>query len=144
MPGFWYASHIDAPVKVYKIWPDPEAEKLLKKALSIDDASAGAHTELGSVYMRYTEYDLAVSELERALELNPNDWRTYRLMAPVMLYSGRTDEALKWYQTAMRYDPGLSPGMLMNMGIAYFLKSRYEEAIDLAGKESCQVAEFFR
>jgi adenylate cyclase len=106
-----------------------QAEKLLKKALSIDDSDAGAHTELGYVYMRYMEYDLAVSELERAIELNPNDWRTYRIMAPVMLYSGRTDEALKWYHTAMRYDPDISPGMLMNMGIGYFLKDRYGESI---------------
>jgi len=107
-----------------------QAEKLLKKALSIDDANAGARIELGYIYMRYTEYDLAIGELERALELNPNDWRTYRLMAPVMLYSGRIDEALDWYHTAMRYDPDLSPGELMNVGLAYFLQGQYEKAIN--------------
>ena len=112
------------PDKAYQ-----QAETLLKKALSIDDTNTGAHTELGYVYMRHTKYDLAISELERAIELNPNDWRTYRLMAPVMLYSGRTDEALKWYHAALRYDPALSPGMLMNMGIAYFLKEQNDEAI---------------
>ena len=116
----------------YTEFPDKavrQAEKLLKKALSIDELSVGAHTELGYVYMRYSEYDLAISELERAIELNPNDWRTYRLMAPVMLYSGRTDEALKWYHTAMRYDKVNSPGMLMNIGIAHFLKDQYDESV---------------
>jgi len=129
----------------YTEFPDKaiqQAEKLLKKALSIDDSSAGVHTELGYLYMRYAEYDLAISELERAIELNPNDWRTYRLMAPVMLYSGRTDEALKWYHTAMRYDPDISPGMLMNMGIAYFLKDQYEEAINWLKKSRAKWPDF--
>ena len=129
----------------YTEFPDKavrQAEKLLKKALSIDDSSAGAHTELGYVYMRYAEYELAISELERAIELNPNDWRTYRLMAPVMLYSGRTDEALKWYHTAMRYDPDISAGMLMNMGIAYFLKDQYEEAVKWLKKSRAKWPDF--
>lgn len=129
----------------YTEFPDKaiqQAEKLLKKALSIDESSAGAHTELGYVYMRYAEYDLAISELERAIELNPNDWRTYRIMAPVMLYSGRTDEALKWYHTAMRYDTDISPGMLMNMGIAYFLKDQPEEAVSWLQKSRAKWPDF--
>lgn len=119
-----------------------QAEKLLKKALSIDGSSAGAHTELGYVYMRYAEYELAISELERAIELNPNDWRTYRIMAPVLLYSGRTDEALKWYHRAMRYDKDISAGMLMNMGIAYFLKDQYEEAVKWLKKSRAKWPDF--
>jgi len=129
----------------YTEFPDKavrQAEKLLKKALSIDDSSAGAHTELGYVYMRYAEYELAISELERAIELNPNDWRTYRLMAPVMLYSGKTDEALKWYHTAMRYDPDISAGMLMNMGIAYFLKNQYDESVNWLKKGRARWPDF--
>jgi adenylate cyclase len=51
-------------------------------------------------------------------------------MAPVMLYSGKTDEALEWYHTAMRYDPDITPGMLMNMGIAYLLKGQYDESVN--------------
>jgi adenylate cyclase len=129
----------------YTEFPDKavrQAEKLLKKALSIDELSVGAHTELGYVYMRYSEYDLAISELERAIELNPNDWRTYRLMAPVMLYSGRTDEALKWYHTAMLYDTDNSPGMLMNIGIAHFLKGQYDESVKWLKKSRARWPDF--
>ena len=129
----------------YTEFPDKasqQAEKLLKKALSIDDYNDSAHAELGYVYMRNSDYDLAINELERAIELNPNDWRTYRLMAPVLLYSGRTDDALKWYHTAMRYDPGLTPGMLMNIGIIYFLKGQYDEALNWLKKGHARWPDF--
>jgi adenylate cyclase len=129
----------------YTEFPDKaiqQAEKLLKKALSIDDSNTGAHTELGYVYMRYTEYDLAISELEQALELNPNDWRIFRIMAPVMLYSGRIDEALEWYHNSMRYDPDTSAGMLMNMGIAYLLKEQYDESVNWLKKSRAKWPNF--
>jgi adenylate cyclase len=129
--------YTEFPDKAFQI-----AEELLKKALSIDDSSAAAHATLGYVYMRKGEYDLAIGELQRAVELNPNDWRTYRSMAPVMLYSGRTEEALEWYYTAMHHDPAVTPGMFMNIAIAYFLKGQYDDAIDWLKKSRAKWPNF--
>lgn len=106
-----------------------EAYKYTRKALDIEPSNALAHTTVGYIYMRAGEYDLAISELQRAIELNPNDWRSYRRLGAIMLYSGKTDEALKWCETSMRYDPYVSPGMLMNVGIGNYLKGDYDEAL---------------
>ena len=101
-----------------------------KKALEIDPSNAQAHTAMGYIYMRAGEYDLAVGELQRAIELNPNDWRSHRWLGAVALYSGRTDEALQWYETSMRYDPYISSGLLMNVGIGNYLKGDYDTAMN--------------
>jgi len=111
-----------------------QAEELFEKAIMLDESNAFARAQLGYLYMRKGEYDLAISEMKRSIELNPNDWRTYRLLAPVLLYSGKPDEALHWYHTSLKYDPYTSPGLFMNMGIANFFKDNYEEALNWLNK----------
>ncbi len=43
-----------------------------QKALSIGEPDALTYALLGSVYLRLEKYDLAISELQRAIDLNPN------------------------------------------------------------------------
>lgn len=50
---------------------DTEAEKLLRKAVQVDDTFAKAHYELGSLYARQSKNDLAQKHLLRFLELEP-------------------------------------------------------------------------
>ena len=106
-----------------------EALDLAKKAVQLDDSNAGAHGELGYIYMRFGEYDLAESELQKAIDLNPNDYISYRHMGAVMLYSGRPDGALEWYKKHFEFDPDISAGGYMNVGIAHYLKGDDEQAI---------------
>ena len=106
-----------------------EALKTAKKADQLDGSNASAHAELGYIYMRFGEYDIAKRELQKAIDLNPNDWISYRHMGAVMLYAGDPDAALKWYKKVREYDPYLSPGVYMNMGIAHYLKGNDDRAI---------------
>ena len=106
-----------------------EALKAAKKADQLDGSNASAHAELGYIYMRFGEYDIAKRELQKAIELNPNDWISYRHMGAVLLYSGNPDSALDWYEKVREYDPYLSPGVYMNIGIAHYLKDDNEQAI---------------
>jgi adenylate cyclase len=106
-----------------------EALDLAKKAVQLDDSNAGAHGELGYIYMRFGEYDLAESELQKAIDLNPNDRINYRHMGAVMLYSGQPAESLEWYTKVLKFDPYLSPGVYMNIGIAHYLKGDEDKAI---------------
>jgi adenylate cyclase len=110
------------------------AHDLSKKALNIEESSALAHSALGSIYLRRTQYDLAMSELERAIELNPNDTHSQRQLGSVMLYSGRKDEAIYWLESALRLNPHLSLGAFMLLGQAYYLSDRYQDAITILKK----------
>ena len=122
----WYVNygHTEFPNVVLQ-----EALDLAKKAVQLDDSDASAHAELGYIYMRFGEYDLAKSELQKAIDLNPNDYVSYRYMGAVLLYSGHPDEALEWLKKHFEFDPDISPGSYMNIGIAYYLKDDTDKAI---------------
>lgn len=107
-----------------------EALKAAKKAIQLDSSNASAHAELGYIYMRLGEYDVAKHELQTATDLNPNDWISYRYIGAVLLYSGDPDAALKWYEQATKYDPYQSPGVYMNVGIAHYLKGDDDKALE--------------
>jgi len=107
-----------------------EALDLAKKAVQLDESNASAHGQLGYIYMRFGEYDLAKSELQKAIDLNPNDYVSYRYMGAVLLYSGLTDESLAWYEKHFEFDPDISPGSYMNVGIAHYLNGDDDKAID--------------
>ncbi len=106
-----------------------EALDLAQKAVQLDDSNAGAHSQLGYIYMRFGEYDLAASELQKAIDLNPNDYISYRHMGAVQLYSGHPDGALEWYKKHFDYDPDISPGGYMNVGIAHYLNGDIDQAL---------------
>jgi adenylate cyclase len=106
-----------------------QAHDLAQKALSIDESHAGAHSLLGNVYIFRGQHELAISELQRAIELNPNDALSRRFLGMVMLWSSRPDDAIQAYETALRYDPRTSPGSHMFLGLGYYLKGRYDAAI---------------
>lgn len=50
-----------------------QAQELAQKALSLDKFNSAAHRLLGSVYRKRMQLELAINELEHAIELNPND-----------------------------------------------------------------------
>ncbi|MFQ5924349.1 MAG: adenylate/guanylate cyclase domain-containing protein, partial [Anaerolineales bacterium] len=105
-----------------------QAHDLAQKALSLDESNAAAHALLGDVYSRWEQYDLAILELEWAIELNPNDWKSYVVRGRVLLWSSRPDEAIRSLETASRFNPNMKTG-LVALGLAYYLKGRYDESI---------------
>jgi len=104
-------------------------EELALKALSIDRSNSDAHALLGLVYTFKEQYDLAINKLNRAIELNPNDARSLANRGQVLLWAGRTDEAILSLETAHLFDPNLAYGNFMFLGIGYYLKGEYAKAI---------------
>jgi adenylate cyclase len=129
----------------WTMFPDKSLQRthdLAKKALSMEESNALAHSALGSIYLRRRQYDLAMSELQRAIELNPNDTHSQRQLGSVMLYSGRMDEAIYWIESAFRLNPKLSLGAFMLLGQAYYLSGRYEDAIMILKKGLAKKPDF--
>ena len=104
-----------------------QAHDLAQKAVSLEASNARAHALLGQVYLNWKLYDLATTELARAIELNPNDADIYASHGTVMLWSSRPDEAIVSFETAQRFDPNMNPPW--KLGLAYYLQGRYDDAI---------------
>ncbi len=102
---------------------------LAQKALSIDDESASAHRLLGTAFYKWQKYDLATTEFNRALALNPNDADTFDALGALRLYEGQPDAAIKAVETALRFNPNLGPSGLIHLGLAYYLLGEYGKAI---------------
>ncbi|HEV8714791.1 MAG TPA: tetratricopeptide repeat protein [Candidatus Binatia bacterium] len=114
--------------------PDPQtlqrAFELEQKALALDDALPRAHFIVSWVYMVQAKYEPAVAEAERALALDPNDAESYVALANVFnVFGEKTTEAIALIEKAIRLNPRYPFWYPYQLGWAYSLTGRYEEAI---------------
>jgi len=113
---------------------DPEAalqraENLGQKAVAIDPTSAGAHVLLGRAYIPYADYDRALDEMRRAIELNTSDPDAYAGLATALLWAGDVDASVKAFEMAGRFQPNLTMTDSFTFGLAYLLAGRNADAI---------------
>ena len=103
---------------------------LALKALASDDAGSQvrAHGLLGRVYTIQGKYEQALSEVNRALELNGSDSSAYASRGSVLLWQGRVDEAISSLETAQRFDPQLRAGNNYDLAFAYYMAGRYRDS----------------
>jgi TolB-like protein/Tfp pilus assembly protein PilF len=106
-----------------------QAEALALKALAIDPATTRAYNVLAQIQLYRKHYDLALAQVDRALEINPSDAESYRDRGAYLVFAGRAAEGLTWLESALRFDPadGFAAARLC---MAYYLLGRYDEAID--------------
>jgi tetratricopeptide (TPR) repeat protein len=73
--------------------------------------------------------DVALSEAERAIALNPSDADSYATRGAVLVDSGHAGEAITSFEIAMRLNPRMASSQFEPIGWAYYLERRYKEAI---------------
>src|SRR5262249_25238975 len=83
---------------------------------------------LGAVYLQFSQHDRAINELQRALDLNPNDADTYGQLGTALLFTGQIEESIKVSETALHLDPNPDTNYLWSLGTAYFLAGRTTDA----------------
>jgi adenylate cyclase len=105
------------------------AQSLGQKAISLDASSAGAHTLLGSTYIRYGDYDRALDEMRRAVKLNSSDPDAYAGLAGASVWSGDIDTAIKNFEIAVKLGLNLNVNNSFLLGVAYVLAGRNADAI---------------
>ena len=108
------------------------AEQSALKALALDNAEVRARVILGRIHIFHQRYKEAEAEIERAIAINPNDARSLAGRGNILMWLGRTDAAIEALERAQRIDPDLSPIDRFALGVAYYLKRRYEAAIEQA------------
>jgi adenylate cyclase len=105
------------------------AESLGQQAIAIDSTSAAAHALLGRTYIRYADYDRALDEMRRAVELNGSDPDAYAGLATALLWAGNIDASVKALETAGRFQPNGTATDTFTFGLAYLLADRTPDAI---------------
>jgi adenylate cyclase len=107
-----------------------QAFELAQRAIALDDSLPEAHAILGEVYLWKKRHEQAIAELEKTIALNPNDADGIARLGNILNWTGRPEEAIGLVKKAMRLNPVYPVWYLWNLGHAYFLTGRCEEAIE--------------
>jgi tetratricopeptide (TPR) repeat protein len=106
-----------------------KALKYAQKAISLDESFAMSHGILGNVYLIMRQYEKAIAEGERSLELAPNASILHVLLGNTLAYAGRPDEAIEHLNQGIRLDPMPLWINYFYLGLCYRQKGQYEKAL---------------
>jgi adenylate cyclase len=105
------------------------AEALAQKAIELDDLSSGAHALLGNIVVYLRDYDRALNELKRAVDLNGSDAEAYGGLLNVLLWRGDFPGAITAGELLIQFQPSLAPVEYFHLGMAYLLADRSADCI---------------
>ncbi len=103
------------------------AVEVLQKGLTLDEAHAPSNGALAMIYGFQRKYDKALAQAQRGIDLNPGFPSMHT--GYVLVFVGRYEEAVRYFNKAIRHDPK-SPTFYYNgLGHAYRGLKRYEDSI---------------
>jgi TolB-like protein/DNA-binding winged helix-turn-helix (wHTH) protein len=105
------------------------AGQLVAEALRIDESIPQVHFAKSQVALFRRDYMQAIRDAEKAVALDPNYADAYGLLAWVLHYAGRPDQALEPMQNALRLNPHAPSVYLTVHGGIYFTLGRYDKAL---------------
>lgn len=117
----WYAHYLTAMGR------QTEAVAEMSIARELDPLSLPINAGMGWHYYLTRQYDEAIREYHKTLELNENFYMAHFLLGMALEQVGRYDEALDAYRRAISLS-GSSPAMLAAPGHAYAMLGRADEA----------------
>lgn len=120
---------------VWQLSADPDtleqAWATAQKALALNDAHFASHSMLSELYLARGQLEQARAEAERAVARSPKSGDSYDILAMVLNATGKPEEAIGVAEHALRLGSLGTPRLwlLYELGQAYGLSGRYEEAI---------------
>jgi adenylate cyclase len=125
-------SHFEAVVSGWTEFRQEEleqAETLAQKALALDPTATSAYRLLAMINLYKRRYDLALGQIDRALEINPSDVDSYQVRGNILVWAGRAAEGLPWLEGVLRLDRG---HILTTQSLcwAYYFLGRYNDAVE--------------
>jgi adenylate cyclase len=107
------------------------AERLAQKAIALEDLNSSAHALLGDVAVHFGDYDRALDELKRAIDLNGSDAESYNHLVTVLLYRGDVVGAIAAGEVLAQFQPEIPDGTAFDLGMAYVLADRGADAVSI-------------
>jgi adenylate cyclase len=111
-----------------------KAEQSAHKAIHLSGPDAATHRLLSSVFLLRHQYEKAIAEGLRALELDPNSAGVNFVYGMVLRTAGHYQEAIPVLKKAIRLNPVTPINYLNNLAWAYTGLKQYEQAIPLWNK----------
>ena len=109
-----------------------EAGSLAKQALALGPDLAEAHAALGLFYYYgFREYEAALSEFQRAIELQPNNALGLQFVAAVHRRQGKWERALEELKKSTDLDPR-NPNVVATLAETYLVMRQWREAEETA------------
>ena len=113
-----------------------------RKAIALAPDQPDGYRALGRILLARTEYDQALNALKRAIEINPSDANALAAWGAVQSFSGHITEAVDSLQLALKLDPTLEPGYVLDLALAYYLARQHEDAIRIAERGLARYPDF--
>lgn len=110
--------------------------KYLEQALEVNPISDEANFELGSIYLNTLNYDLAVTQMENALKINPNNFLYKGVLAMAMARIDNGD-SIKKAKTIFNNILNEQPKnyiILRELGRLYSKQEKFEKAVTYYNK----------
>ncbi len=110
------------------------AYSLAQKAVNLDDADSPARYAIANCYYYRGQHELAKAHIEKALDLNPNDYHNICQKGFILAVSDHPSDSISCSIEAMRLNPLVPDNCLFAIGMAEYVAGRYEEALAAFGK----------
>jgi len=115
-------------------------EKAFLKAIELNPGFAAAHNLFGYHLMCMGRFEEAISELKRAIALDPYNMNYTRNLGRVFYCESRYDEAIAIFKGALEINPNLAYTHL-SLGLVYMQMENYPESLKEIEKEKALSAE---
>jgi adenylate cyclase len=110
--------------------PLEHAFELAQKAIALDETQPLGYAILGEVYLHKKKHEKAIAAQQKAIALSPNDADGIAGLGGILTWAGRPEETIGLAKKAMRLNPMYPTEYLWNLGHAYYLMGRIEEAVE--------------
>lgn len=106
-----------------------DALKTFEEIRKRDPKNPLAYEGIARVHIALKEYEKAVANLEKALQLKPDFWQCHALFAFMYDRQGRYDDSITSYKKAiaLKADSFL---LYNNLGMSYYMKGDYEKSVE--------------
>jgi adenylate cyclase len=101
------------------------------KAISCDDQMSEIHSFWNTIYLVQGQFEKAIAEGKKAIELSPNNAMGYLLLAQTMRFVGKFEEAIYFGEKSIRLSPRFPAWYLVVIAPAYIEAERYDRAISI-------------